>query len=468
MEIVRSLAGYSYGRSDLVRRAMSKKKHDVMAREREFFIHGTEGVPGAVQNGVPEKVADRIFDEMMDFASYAFNKSHAAAYAVLAYRTGYLKKYYPVEFLTALINSYMGATDKVAEYVYTARRMGIPVLPPDVNKSAAKFSVEDGKIRFGLAAVKNVGAGAMEEMVREREQHGPFTDFFDFCERTPSLNKRMLEGLIAAGCFDGMGNKRAQLLSVSEAALESAANTRKTRESGQLSLFDCAAGATAPKMFSIPLPDIPEWRSATLLAKERESTGLYLSGHPLDNYADALGKMPNTIQELTEADGTSGLADNSSVVVGGMLTQCRQKPTKSGNGLMGYAILEGVTGSVEVVLFPRTLQQYASLFLDDTPVRVRGKLNIRDERGNSLLADELTALAAPQTKVFLRFAALTDDEIKKASAFLKRFPGPAPVVLFDSAKRLAKGVPDNLYVTVSDAFLECAAETFGKENVIIQ
>lgn len=474
MEIVRSLAGYSYGRSDLVRRAMSKKKHDVMAKEREFFIHGTEGVDGAVKRGVPEAVADRIFDEMMDFASYAFNKSHAACYAVLAYRTAYLKLYYPVEFMTALINSYMGGSDTVAKYVYTARRLGLAVLPPDVNRSRSRFSVEqvgkneDGSkqlaIRFGLAAVKSVGGGVMEALVRERTERGAFRNFFDFCERTDGLNKRMLEALICAGCFDSMGARRSQLLAVYEQAFDGAMQQKKVKNAGQMSLFDLGGGTMLDQV-SIKLPDIPELRSAILLAREREAAGLYLSGHPLDNFSQALDRFPLTVADLEEADGVTGVSDGSGVEVGGMLSSCKQRPAKNGNGMVGYAELEGVTGRVECVLFPRTLQQCGNLFYDDSPVAVRGKLNIREERTNSLLIEDLRPLAALQQTVFLRFASLTPDEMRRAAAFLRQYPGATPVVLFDAAKRIQKGVPENLYIEATDKFLQAAEAEFGKDNV---
>ena len=474
MEIVRSLAGYSYGRSDLVRRAMSKKKHDVMAKEREFFIHGTEGVDGAVKRGVPEAVADRIFDEMMDFASYAFNKSHAACYAVLAYRTAYLKLYYPVEFMTALINSYMGGSDTVAKYVYTARRLGLAVLPPDVNRSRSRFSVEqvgkneDGSkqlaIRFGLAAVKSVGGGVMDALVRERTERGAFRNFFDFCERTDGLNKRMLEALICAGCFDSMGARRSQLLAVYEQAFDGAMQQKKVKNAGQMSLFDLGGGTMLDQV-SIKLPDIPELRSAILLAREREAAGLYLSGHPLDNFSQALDRFPLTVADLEEADGVTGVSDSSGVEVGGMLSSCKQRPAKNGNGMVGYAELEGVTGRVECVLFPRTLQQCGNLFYDDSPVAVRGKLNIREERTNSLLIEDLRPLAALQQTVFLRFASLTPDEMRRAAAFLRQYPGATPVVLFDAAKRIQKGVPENLYIEATDKFLQAAEAEFGKDNV---
>ena len=464
MEIVRALAGYSYGRSDLVRRAMSKKKHDVMAKEREYFVHGTDGVVGAVKNGVPEPVANKIFDEMMDFASYAFNKSHAAAYAVLAYRTAYLKYYYPVEFLTALINSFLGSVDTVAKYVYSARNHGVKVLPPDVNFSRARFAPEGGAIRFGLAAVRNVGGAVMEAMVKERTTSGKFANFFDFCDRVDGLNKRMLEALINAGCFDSMGGRRAQYLAVYERALDASAALKKARGAGQMSLFDLEGGDTLQSV-QIPLPNMQELPHQSLLVKERESTGLYLSGHPLDNFEAQLKSLRYSIDELAEADGTGQIRDEEQVTVGGLLTQCKQKPTRSGSGLMGYAVLEGITGSVEAVLFPRTLQQAGALFLDDAPVLARGKLNIREDRANSLLIDELKPLGDTNRTLYIRFDSLPDDEMQRACAFLRRYSGETPVVLYDAAKKLGKGVPKEYYVTVSDAFLAMAQERFGKDCV---
>ncbi len=467
MEIVRTLAGYSYGRSDLVRRAMSKKKHEVMAKEREYFVHGTEGVVGAVANGVPEAVANKIFDEMMDFASYAFNKSHAAAYAVLAYRTAYLKYYYPVEFLTALINSFLGSVETVAKYVYSARNHGIKVLPPDVNFSRSRFSPEQGAIRFGLSAVRNVGSAVMEAMVQERTERGRFSSIFDFCDRVDGLNKRMLEALISAGCFDSTGARRAQLLAVYERALDASTAARKARGTGQISLFDLDGGSELQTQ-QIPLPNIADLSHQIVLAKERESTGLYLSGHPLDNYQEQMKKLPYTIDDLAEADGTSAVKDNDMVTVAGLLTQCKQKPTRAGTGLMGYAVLEGVTGSVEAVLFPRTLQQVGSLFVDDAAVLARGKLNIRDDRANSLLIEELLPLGEAGKSIYIQFPMLTDQTTSLACAFLKKYPGKTPVVLCDAAKRTGKGVPKEYYVDLSDAFLAAAEDRFGKESIKVK
>lgn len=467
-EIVRALGGYSLGRADLVRRAMSKKKPDVMAREREYFIHGTDGVEGAIKRGIPEATANRIFDAMMDFASYAFNKAHAACYAVLTYRTAYLKCYYPVEYLAAIINGYMASSDSVAEYIYAARKLGIKVLPPDVNRSFVKFSVEGNAIRFGLAAVKNVGAAVMENTVRERQEHGAFRDFFDFCERTEGVNKRMLENMIYSGCFDSMGANRNRLHMVYEQALDAAQKQRKVRETGQMSLFDFGEPESTPTVSShIKLPNVQEMEHKLLLQKEREATGLYLSGHPLDDYGAVLDRLPNRVQDLAEADGQTGLQDNASVTVGGLLSQCKSRPTKSGNGMMGYGVLEGVTGSVEVVVFPKVLQNARACFHDDATVLIKGRLNIREERANSLLIEQISPLeqSGVGKKLFIRIP--TFDQAERVHGLLKPYPGMTPVVLVDS-KRIAKEAPSDWNVQPTEGFLAELYKKLGQQNVILK
>ena len=468
MQIVRDLGGYSLGRSDLVRRAMSKKKHDVMAKERANFIYGNaeEGITGAVKNGVPAEAANKIFDEMMDFASYAFNKSHAACYAVVAYRTAYLKLYYKAEFMAALLNSYLGSADDVAKYVYSARRMGIKVLPPDVNKSRARFSVENGAIRFGLCAVRNVGESAMQQMVRERERAGAFRDFFDFVDRSEGLNKRALEGLIYAGGFDGMKVRRAQLLAVYERALESAAQTKKMRDQGQISLFDLGGAAPAFEGVSIQLPDIQELSHQTILEKEREAIGVYISGHPLDDYEGVLSAMEYSVLDLQDADGSQSPRDNDRVRTGGLLTQVERKPTRAGNSLMGYAVLEGVTGTVELVLFPRTLTQYAHLFYPARAVMITGKLNMRENQKNSILVDEMTALEEVMPTLYLRYDELTKELYSETVALLSRYPGNVPVVLCEQGN-CGKRLPKEYAVNLTESFLVSVRAFLGAQNVKI-
>lgn len=467
MQIVRDIGGFSLGRSDLVRRAMSKKKADVMQQERKNFIYGNEeeSISGAVKNGVPADIADRVFDEMMDFASYAFNKSHAACYAVLAYRTAYLKLYYKSEFMAALINSYIGSVDDVAAYVYAARRMGIRVLPPDVNKSRARFMVEGQDIRFGLSAVRNVGEAAMQGIVREREARGPFRDFFDFVNRAEGLNKRMLENLIHAGAFDSMLMRRSQLINVYERALDSSAHARKVREQGQISLFDIGGAEDVLQDAAIKLPDIAEFPGHIILDKEREAIGVYISGHPLDDYAATLKAMPHTVVDLQEADGIGAIRDNERVKVAGMLRTCDRKPTRSGNGVMGYGVLEGVTGTVELVLFPRTLQDVGAEFFPMRKVMVTGKLNLRENQANSILVDKLTPLDAVLPALYLRYELLTKELYDATLALITQYPGNVPVALYDCKNKASKLLPQEMRVNLSDQLQDRLTQLLGAENV---
>lgn len=467
MEIVRSLAGYSYGRSDLVRRAMSKKKHDVMAQERQYFVYGTEGVEGAVKRGVPEEIANRIFDEMMDFASYAFNKAHAACYAVVAYRTAYLKKYYPVEFLTATINGYRNNVDQVAKYVYAARHLGIKILPPDVNRSDALFTVENECIRFGLGCVRSVSENVMKQMVTERAQRGPFKNFMDFVERTGGLNKRMLEALIYAGCFDSMGYTRSSLLSVYEKALDASVKTRKSHETGQFSLFDFDDTSDALMSASITIPKMPEIAANLLLQRERDATGLYLSGHPLDSYADVLKRMPFSVEQLADADGVQGIQDDQYVTVGGMLNQCKQRPTKGGQSLLGIGVLEGIAGSVELMLFPKTLLQVSGLFHDENVVMVKGRLSIREDRANSILVDSIDSLANAGKTLYIKIATLDQESQTKIRSLTVHYPGNTPIVLVDS-KRVAKGAPRSWNVDPNEALIRKLKMEYGEGNVVLK
>ncbi len=468
MEIVRSLAGYSYGRSDLVRRAMSKKKHDVMAKERTFFVYGTDGVDGAIKRGVPEDVANHIFDEMMDFASYAFNKAHAACYAVVAYRTAYLKHYYPTELFAATINGYRQNTDSVAAYVYSARKLGIQILPPDVNKSLALFNVENNAIRFGLSSVRNVSEAVMRDVVHDRKQNGPFRNFEDFVNRTHGLNKRMLEGLISAGCFDEMGYTRSSLLSVYSQALDAAQRAQKTRESGQLSLFDMDGGNEISAQSTFSIPSTPEMPHALLLAKERESTGLYLSGHPLDAYTNALERLPFTVAQLAEADGTGDIKDEMLVTVGGMLSQCKQRPTKSGNGLIGLGVLEGHSGTVELMLFPKTLQACSGQFYDENIVEITGRISIREDRSNSILVDSLNSLKDAMQTLYIRLPYIDASQQTRVRRITHSYPGNTSVVLYDTAKRIAKGAPKDWSVNPSESLLRALKAEFGEENVVLK
>lgn len=472
MQIVRDLAGYSWGRSDLVRRAMAKKKHEVMAKEREYFINGIvqDGkvvVPGAVRNGVDRDTANRIFDEMMDFASYAFNKSHAAAYAVLAYRTAYLKKYYPVEFMTAQMNSFIGKDmGKISEYVNYCRQRGINVLPPDVNSSMAKFSVENGSIRFGFAAIKNVSESITGQIAAEREQNGPFKDFFDFIRRGDQLNKRIVEGLIKAGCFDSMNVRRSQLLAIYDQAMSAAGNDRKQRATGQMSLFDMAGADDIAADATIPLPDIQEFDKNTLLSMEREVMGIYISGHPLLEYADEL-KALASCGELSVSDGTGKYADNQKVRLGGIITSVRTKPVKSGNGLMAYAVIEDLTGTIELAAFPTVFNRCGSKLIIDNKVIVSGKLNMREDQNNTVLVDDIFPLerTGASGRLYLRLDMNDSAMVERIQTMLRRYPGNVTVILVDAATKKAMQADRGMSINPSPAFMAIMNEMLGEENV---
>jgi DNA polymerase-3 subunit alpha len=468
MQIVRDLGGYSYGRSDVVRRAMAKKKPEVMEKKRKYFIHGQTDddgniiTPGAVRNGVSEKIASMIFDSMMDFAAYAFNKSHAAAYAVIAYRTAWLKVHYPVEFMCALINSNLSSS----EYIYAAQRQGISVLPPDVNRSGVAFTVENGAIRFGIAGLKNVGRNAVEGIIASRE-NGEFRDFSDFIARVETVNKRMLESMIKAGCFDAMGVRRSQLMSVYEIALEAEANERKRKASGQLSLFELAAGEHMGP--SLTYPDIPEFDSRMRLSMEKEVAGIFISGHPLLEYDEKLKQLKFTSADVAEAGGTdSVIADNQRIKLGGIITSRRTKATKAGNGLMAYAVIEDLSGSVELVIFPSVLQKYTDLLYPDSIVAVSGRVSLRDEENPVIIVEEVERLSEAKMvkqgieKVYLKMTAAGD--MAKVIALLKRFPGETEVLIYDDENKKLRRAPRELYVSASREFIAAAEDMMGEEN----
>ena len=452
MQIVRDLAGYSYGRSDLVRRAMAKKKKDVMAQERQNFIYGSEKehIPGAVSRGVPAAVAEHIFDEMTAFASYAFNKAHAACYAVVAVQTGWLKYYYPAEFMAAMMNSVVGNAAKVAAYIQYCRKKEIPVLPPHVNFSDRKFTVETNKegvkcVRMGMSGVKNVGNSAVDAIVQERRLSGPYRDVFEFCRRIDSeaVNKRAVESLIMAGCFDHMGATRLQCMRVFDQALEANSAKRRQNVVGQISLFDMGQ-PTADLAIEDTYPDVGEYPYKQLLSMEKEMTGVYVSGHPLDEYRKELEALEiNTawVAELKERPDAGIDEDGRQVVMGGILTALRPKATKKG-AMMGFITLEDLTGQIECLLFPRIFERYNKLLELDMPVLLTGHLSVREEEDTKLLVDvvePLVQLPPPEepmsdierakrspVKLYLRMQRSQMDEVKEV---LQRQPGKVPVYM---------------------------------------
>lgn len=504
MQIVRDLAGYSYGRSDLVRRAMAKKKHDVMAKEREYFINGiveedgTVSVPGCVRNGVDAQTATKIFDEMTAFASYAFNKSHAAAYGVVAVQTAYLKLHYPVEFFAAMLNSVSGNASKISLYVQYCRKHDIPILPPDVNESVRKFSVGKdyrGKrgIRFGLGAIKGCGEKALEDIITERKARGPFKDVFDFCRRVTSeqMNKRVLEGLIKAGAFDQTGATRAQLIAVYESALEGAVRERRTNIAGQMSLF--GEGLLEEK--APPLPQVGEYPLRMVLAMEKEFTGVYISGHPLDEYAGALsGLTMNTsvINEALEAPDKGLSWDGTNVRMGGMLVDVRQKATKKGD-MMAFAILEDMTGQIEALIFPSVYERFGPQLMQDTAVVLSGRLSLREDEDPKLLLESVAPLmtdaelaravknapperregsapkaAAPQDSRKLYLKIPSRVEMQPLSHVLQEYPGHVEVRFFVADERITLVAPEQLRCDASQGLLQRLRGKLGDAAVVVK
>ena len=517
MQIVRDLAGYSYGRSDLVRRAMAKKKHKVMAQEREYFIHGklnddgTIDVPGCVRNGVPEEVASHLYDEMTAFASYAFNKSHAAAYAVVCIETAWLKRYHPVPFMAAILNSVYGNPAKIAAYIQYCRSRGIAILPPDVNRSQWKFTVAkapDGQlgILFGLGAVKTVGQGAVDAIIRERK-NGAYRDIFDFCRRidTSECNKRVVESLIKAGAFDGMGGNRPQLMAVFESAMDANSSLRKQTVDGQISLFDMAFGGAPLVQENHTLPNLPDYPLRQRLALEKEIAGVYITGHPLDDYRDVLGKLPFSTADLDglEERADRGLSlDGQIVDMGGILTEVKGKATKKG-AYMGFITLEDLTGQIECLVFPKVYERYQGMMAVDDLVVLHGRLSIREEEAPKLLVEKLIPLEAwhpeesapaatmgPSTarpvpppkrhtseapkltdaqaaakaprKLYLR---LNRPQMDAASSTLSLYPGSVPVYLHLPAEKMTLLAPKTGWCDASDGCLNRLNALLGAENV---
>lgn len=507
MQVVRDLAGYSYGRSDLVRRAMSKKKMDVMEEERQYFIHGKfddEGnieIPGCIRNGISEEDANKIFDDMIDFARYAFNKSHAAAYGVLAYETAYLKVHYPVEFMAALMTSIMGNSDKVVEYIRECNAIGIPVNPPDINKSFSKFSVEGDSIRFGLAAVKNVGVNIIENIVKEREANGEFKDFVDFAKRldTKDTNKRVVESLIKCGAFDQISENRATLMAGYESVLESISMDRKKNVQGQISLFDAFSAQVeeVPDMqLSTNLPVVREFSEKERLNMEKEVLGMYLSGHPLSEYKSELDRKTSInmkkINELKENEKTFMKLHDREVIMGGMVIAKRIMTTKR-NEIMAFITLEDLYGAIEVVVFPQTLKKFNILLNDDSIILIKGAISIDDDEAK-LIARDIKDINEeyrfnsekisfdlkgnsnkPKSKQMnVRIDTVGDEELlMKVFKITRKYPGSDRLVLLpkdqniDMSKPIAYKVP-GMYINADEELKKELGSLVGKLNIEIE
>ena len=417
MEIVRDMAGYSLARSDEVRRAMAKKKKDVMERERQIFVYGGDGIEGAVHRGVDERTAQKVFDQMMDFAQYAFNKSHACAYAVVAYQTAYLKCHYTAEFMTALINSFISSADKVAHYMRYLKQCGIKILPPSINHSEKYFDVQDGAIRFGLAALINVG-DSIEAVFEERRKNGPYQDFVDFVKRNvSSLNKTQIESLILSGAFDEMGVKRSQLMEVYDRIFKNAQADEKRALSGQMSLFDLSGQATLP---AVELPDIPEYDDKLKLTLEKQKVGMYLSGHPLQKYAEQLMQEAWSVEKiLARAENPETVRDMEGLTVelAGIFSQLKARTTRRSKQMMANATFEDLTGSIGVLIFPAAYEQYKDEIQMDEICRLRARVAVGEE--TELLLEAVQPYTGPGQKPAWSFK---KQEYKK-----EKTPKPAMV-----------------------------------------
>lgn len=471
MQIVRDLAGYSWGRSDLVRRAMSKKKAYVMEQERKNFIYGNkdEGVKGCVNNGIDEKVAGKIYDDMIDFAKYAFNKSHAACYAVVSFQTAYLKTYYPVEFMAALMTSVIDNTSKVAGYIYACKQMNIGILPPDVNESQMEFTVENGKIRFAMAAIKSLGRPTIQAILKERGENGSFISMQDFVTRmSHALNRRAIENFVKAGAFDTFGHTRKSMMIVSESMLDSAIKHNKDSMTGQMSLFDFAAEEDK-KAFEIRIPDVAEYTKEELLGYEKEILGVYVSGHPLDEYTGMVNKYITNVSSDFEVDdelGETKARDGAIATIGGLITEKTIKTTKKGQ-LMAFLTVEDVVGTVEVVVFPNSFTANRVVIDHAEKVFVTGKVQANVDENAKLICDKVVDFASIPRKLWIRFASLSDYEDKKDELYgiLYNSDGKDTVVIYCTKENKRLTLPANRTIRVDSELIQKLQSMYGEKNV---
>ena len=472
MQIVRALGGYTLGRSDLVRRAMSKKKVAVMEKERQNFVYGNreEGVPGCIANGINEKTANKIYDDMIDFAKYAFNKSHAAAYAVVSYQTAWLKYYYPTEFMAALMTSVIDNPGKVSEYIYTCRQMKISILPPDVNTGEVGFSVEKGGIRYGLSAIKSVGRSFIEGMLKERRENGAFRSIKDFVERMTGkdLNKRVIENFIKAGALDGLGATRRQLMMIYASLMDQVAQERKNSLSGQMSLFDFM-GEEEKKEFEVHLPDVGEYEKEELLSFEKEVLGIYISGHPLEKYETMWRKNISALTsdfQLDEETNKSQVEDESRQIIGGMITAKTVKYTRTGKP-MAFVTLEDLVGTVEVIVFPKDYEKYRSLLDEEKKVFIKGHVNAEDDRPSKLVCERVWAFEEVPKELWIQFATLEDFKARERELYdiLRTSDGKDHVVLYIRSPKAVKKLAGSWDILVTEALCREIASHFGQQNV---
>ena len=473
MQIVRDLAGYTLGRSDLLRRAMSKKKGDVMQKERQIFVYGDEanGVPGCVKNGIDEKTANKIYDEMIDFAKYAFNKSHAAAYAVVAYQTAWLKYYYPVEFMAALMTSVIENPSKVAEYIYACRQMNIRILPPDINRGEAAFSVDGDNIRYGLAAIKSIGKPVIQAIVDERNAFGPYRSLEDFITRLSSrdvLNKRAIENFIKAGALDTLGGTRKQFMSIYIQIVDHVNQEKKYSMAGQLSLFDMASEDQKAE-FQIRLPDVGEYSKENLLAFEKEVLGIYISGHPLEAYEEKWRKVITATTSDFQPDDDTGhtkVHDGARVIIGGMITDKTVKHTKT-NQMMAFVTVEDLLGTVEVVVFPRDYEKNRQYLEPDSKVYIRGRVSEEEEKASKLICESVIPFEQKKRELWIQFPdkAAWNDEEQIIYGYLADSEGNDEVVIYCAKERAVKKLPRNRNISINQQVLSRLMNHYGESRV---
>ncbi len=472
MQIVRSLGGYTLGRSDILRRAMSKKKAAVMERERQNFVYGNEeeGVPGCIRNGIDEKVANKIYDNMIDFAKYAFNKSHAAAYAVVSYQTAYLKYYYPVEFMAALMTSVIDNPGKVSEYIFTCRNMGIEILPPDINYGETAFSVDHGAIRYALSAIKSIGRSVINDIVKERQEGGLFTSMKDFVTRMNGreINKRVLENFIKAGAFDCLEGNRRQKMLVYPLILDHAVQEKKNTMAGQISLFDLV-GEEDKKAYEIQMPDVKEYDQETLLNFEKEVLGIYISGHPLEKFRTLMEKNVTAWTSDFQPDEETGfpkVQDGAKAVVGGMITEKKIKYTKN-NKVMAFLTLEDLVGTVEIVVFPRDYEKNQRLLETDAKVLIQGRISAEDDRASKLICEKVRSFDDVPREVWIQFET-SEEYLSKNQELLGqlgKMPGRNPVVIFLKDLKAMKRLPASMNIQTEDKNIQTLQEFYGTQNV---
>jgi len=489
IQIFQQLAGYTLGQADMLRRAMSKKKAKDVAKEREAFLHGdpARNIKGCVANGIDPAAAEKIYDEIFAFANYAFNKAHAVSYAVVAYQTAYFKCHFTREYMAALLTSVLDNSDKVSGYIGECRECGIALLPPDINRSADRFTVEEGGIRFGLVAIKNIGRGFIQAVMRERETGGPFTSLYDFCSRMngSEMNKRAVENLIRSGAFDSMGARRSQLIKVYESVMDSVAAQQRENVEGQMDFFSMAADndEKSNSVKEIPLPDIPEYTPEELMTMEKATTGLYLSGHPMDHYRDAVRKLHaptivSIIEDFSRENGPERFTDGQRITIAGVITSSKTKTTKN-NSLMAYVMVEDDTASMELLCFSRVLETCGAYMKENQAVVVKGRLSVRDEKAPQIMCDSIYPLSTveggipePQPKqetaagetLFLKFPSIDDPAIRHMKLVFQMFPGKSVVkmVMADTRKVYAT------QALLHPALVQEAQETLGHENVVVK